>query len=55
LVERVVIHAKSVLRERRMHESELAPNGRRIKGLGYASIDFFMGEVELIAPDTELL
>lgn len=41
LVERVVIHAKTCLRESDLHVTALVPSGRRIKGLGYASIDFF--------------
>jgi hypothetical protein len=47
LAERVVVHAKVILAERELELAELQPNGRRIKGLGYASIDFFMGPVGL--------
>lgn len=51
LVERVVVHAKAVLADRSMDLTDLQPNGRRIKGLGYASIDFFMGPTpDLLGP-----
>jgi hypothetical protein len=47
MVERVVLHAYAILRERGAHVSELVPGGRRIKGAGYARITFFVDDDDL--------
>lgn len=44
LVERVVLHAYTLLRERGLHWSELTPGGKLIRGVGYAHIVFFEDE-----------